>query len=173
MTVVRIAPIVEGDGDVMAVPLVLSRIGKELITGVSFEVLKPWRLKRGYIFPFNDRKVEEALKVSALNLLRHPAPASKSAVLVLMDRDPDREPTCRLGPRRSDNVRRVADPRVPVACVLADVEFESWFVAAATSLTDYLEFDKERWAKSATAERQGLDQTALQGPSLQRNGRSA
>lgn len=153
MAVVRIAPIVEGDGEVMAVPRLLRRIEKELIAGVSFDVLRPWRLKRGYVFPFRDQKVGEALKVSALNLLRHPAPASKSAILVLMDRDPNPEPTCRLGPRLLDNVRRVADPRVPVTCVLADVEFESWFVAAADSLSKYLEFHEERGTKSVTGEK--------------------
>lgn len=148
MRIIRIAPIVEGDGEVIALPVLLRRIAAEILQDTVIDVLRPWHLHRGYVLPAHPAKFEEALQVSAVNLLRHPAPIPDSRILLVMDRDPNPEPTCTLGPRLQDDARARLRPGVGLSCVLADKEFESWFVAAASSLTDHLDFDIEVWAKS-------------------------
>jgi hypothetical protein len=57
-------------------------------------------------------------------------------ILVLVDADHD----CpgRLGPELLELARK-SHAHVDVACVVAKVEYETWFVAAAESLQDYLE----------------------------------
>ena len=45
-----------------------------------------------------------------------------------------------MGPKLLGFAREV-DSRVDVACVLANVEYETWFAAAAESLAEYLDLD--------------------------------
>ncbi|GAG17177.1 unnamed protein product [marine sediment metagenome] len=56
-------------------------------------------------------------------------------VLVLIDADKD--PPCILGPELLASAREV-DVRADVSCVLANIEYETWFVAAAKSLHELL-----------------------------------
>lgn len=65
------------------------------------------------------------------------APESPAMVLVLIDANSDQP--CVLGPRLLKDAME-SRPDVDVACVLANLEFETWFVAAADSLRDFLDF---------------------------------
>lgn len=78
------------------------------------------------------------IDLAALDLRSATEPAMPSLVLLLFDTDPDRRPPCVVAP---ELLRRVGAgrPDLDIACVLAHPEWESWFVAAAASLGDYLD----------------------------------
>jgi hypothetical protein len=59
-------------------------------------------------------------------------------VLVLILIDADEHCPARLGPELLAHAREV-NPTVDMACVLAKVEYETWFAAAAESLSAYLD----------------------------------
>jgi hypothetical protein len=75
------------------------------------------------------------LAVKALN--EPPAWDDPKLVLILLDADEDCP--AQLGPNLLTFARDEADPAVEIACVLANLEYETWFVAAAESLDTYLE----------------------------------
>ena len=124
-----ILPIVEGHGEVEAVPIALRRIGSELLDIASVEVMKPIRIKRGRLV-----KREHLGRAIGYALLKLQESASEEgAILVLLDGDG--EPPCILGPRvqsMANELRADAD----VFCVIAHLEYETWFVAAAESLVE-------------------------------------
>ena len=123
-----IASIVEGDGEVRALPKLLHRIAAEL-GAPNLLTPTPMRIPRGKITIVGgiERVVAaEALRVSA-----------KGGVLVLLDADDDCP--AEFGPfllARAQAVR--PDKRVSV--VLANREFEAWFLAAAPSLAGQFGF---------------------------------
>jgi hypothetical protein len=58
-------------------------------------------------------------------------------ILVLIDANSDLP--CTRGPQLLRDAKE-SRPDVDVACVLANLEFETWFVAAADSLRDFIDF---------------------------------
>lgn len=123
MNQARIATIVEGHGEVDAVPVLLQRILVELAPPVWPELLRPYRVGRdSLIRPGGVEATVEGL------LRRSP---EVTGLLVLFDADDDCPAV--VGPGL---VRRVtaARPDVQAAVVLANREFEAWFLAAASSL---------------------------------------
>lgn len=74
---------------------------------------------------------------AASKLTEYCAPESHAMVLVLIDANSDLP--CVLGPQLL-KVATKCRTDVDVACVLANLEFETWFVAAAESLRDFLDF---------------------------------
>lgn len=135
MNMLRIAPIVEGDGEVPAVPILLRRIGQELLGGISVEVLRPIRLPRDRLVENKEGELERALGLAAAKLRNQPQTDARTFVLLLLDADNDR--ACELAPRLLNNMRELRTD-LDVVCVLANIEFETWFVGAAESLTQYL-----------------------------------
>lgn len=123
-----IASIVEGHGEVTALPKLLHRIAAEL--GVPAPLtLPPMRVSRGKIT--QDSGIERAVAAEALRV------PGKGGVLVLLDADDDCP--ARIGPdllARAVAVR----PDKQVAVVLANREFEAWFLAAAPSLAGQFGF---------------------------------
>jgi hypothetical protein len=134
MNRLRIAPIVEGHGEVEAVGVLLRRLWVEMLGGGHLEVLKPIRRPRSKLARADELGNAVAL---AVEKLREPTlePMS-SVVLVLIDADDD--PPCVRGPQLAA-AASAASRGTDVVCVLANVEYETWFVAAAASLQDYLE----------------------------------
>ena len=132
MTLLRIQPIVEGHGEVEAVPLLLRRIFGELHGAYDIDVLSPLRQPRSLLM-----RAKDLLRFVQLgaNKLRARSPAAPGLVLLLLDGDGD--PPCELGPALLQHVRAAAGEQAS-SCVIANHEFETWFVAAATSLTPYL-----------------------------------
>lgn len=126
MTVVRVATVVEGQGEVAAVPVVLRRAAAEIAPEAWLELPRPYRVNRGTLLRAGG--IETA--VAAVTERVGPAPG----VLVLLDADDDCP--ARLGPQLVDRAL-AARPDARVATVLANREFEAWFLAAAPSLAGH------------------------------------
>ena len=127
----RIAPIVEGQGEVEAVPILLRRVWTELLAASGLEVLKPVRQPRLRL-----ARADHLMKAVALALLK--LGGAGGLVLLLIDNDPAEEPPCELAPTLTRIVRE-ARSDADFACVLANPEYETWFAAAADSLRDAAE----------------------------------
>ena len=117
----RIQPVVEGSGEVDAVPILLRRMLVEArITGV--DVGRPIRRKRSELATEAGMAMSIALAMDQSNC---------AAVLVLFDGDDDCP--AHLGPA----AQRWADAAargVPCAVCIAHREYESWFLATLDSL---------------------------------------
>lgn len=133
MSRLRVLPIVEGHGEDGSIRILLQRIWRELLGGESLEVLKPIRGKRHQL-------IKAAELGRALNLavpkLRAASSQSPAMVLVLLDADSDLP--CVLGPNLLSLARQVRGD-ADVSCVIANLEYETWFVAAAESLSEFLD----------------------------------
>lgn len=136
----RVAPIVEGHGEVESVRILIQRVWTELLGGEFVDVLRPIRQKRQKLVKPDELK--KAVGLAEAKLADQPPTDDSALVLVLIDADKD--PACTLGPQLLTIAREV-DDRQDVSCVLAVVEYETWFVAAAESLGAYLDL------KGATA----------------------
>ncbi len=117
----KLVPIVEGHGDYAAVPVLLRRLASA--AGVAVEVARPIRIPKSKL-------VKEPELRRAVQLAGRQTTAG-DAILVLIDADEDCPAS--LGPTLLGQARAErADRRIAV--VLAQREFEAWFVAAASSL---------------------------------------
>ncbi len=134
MTRLRVAPIVEGHGEVHCIRILLQRIWTDLLGGEYIEVLQPIRKPRSKLV--KPEELERAVKLALLKLGGAPSGPCPHMVLVLIDADKDAP--CILGPSLLDIAKKV-NARADVACVLANIEYETWFVAAAESLHEFLE----------------------------------
>jgi len=120
---ITIGCIVEGHGEVEAVPVLIRRLVSEVDPSISVRIPAPLRIPKGRLV--KEGELEKAVALIA----RKVAPAG--AILVLLDSDEDCPAT--LGPNllaRAWNARS----DLPVAVVLAKQEYEAWFLAAASSL---------------------------------------
>jgi hypothetical protein len=117
-----VTPIVEGHGEVEAVPVLLRRIVSEIDPNRTADVRGPIRVKR--------QKVTHDGELERYAQLAGRSSGDGGAVLVLLDADDDCP--AELGPALL--ARSAAVTRCPVAVVLALREFEAWFLAAAESL---------------------------------------
>lgn len=120
----KVATIVEGDGEVAAVPLLLRRIADWRTPGVLPDIMAPIRARRDR-FLNRDEEFERYLRLAAAKC------EDGGWILVLLDADDD------CPAQLAEQVLNraavcVAHRRVSV--VLATREFESWFIAAAKSL---------------------------------------
>ena len=134
MSRLRVAPIVEGHGEVGCVRILLERIWVELLGGEFIQVIQPIRQPRGRLAKRDG--LQHAVRLAVLKLNDLPASNDPALVLVLLDADEDCPKD--LAPRLLGFAREV-DSRADVACVLANVEYETWFAAAAESLDKYLD----------------------------------
>jgi hypothetical protein len=122
MSPVRIACLVEGDGEVEALPVLLRRVVQAIDPGVSLVVPRGFRHPSGSIQRVGG--LERALSAVAVRFAGH-------SIVVLIDCDDD----CpkELGPELARRARQ-ARPDLQISLVLAYREYESWFLAAAESL---------------------------------------
>lgn len=118
---VAIVPIVEGHGEVAAVPEILRRLLARL-GAQHIEIARPFRVKRNLIV--KNGELERAVKQAIRDRV------NAAAVLVLLDADEDCP--ARLGPSLVERCRQAT--HLPVAVVLANKEFEAWFLGAKESL---------------------------------------
>lgn len=126
----KIASIVEGDGEVASVPLLLRRLA-EWRTPQSYPAVQvPIRVRRDR-FLNRDGEFKRFLTLAAAKC------GADGWILVILDADDDCPAT--LG---ADILRRAhaCVPRHNVSAVLANREYEAWFIAAATSLDGYRGF---------------------------------
>lgn len=130
----RIAPIVEGHGEVAAAPILLRRLG-EWLANEYVEIIRPHREKRNRLVANKDDCLHRAIQLASNRLNALAAPDDKSLVLVLFDADDDLP--CVLGPDiQTGLIQRF--PHIDVCCVIANRDYESWFVSSAESLDKYL-----------------------------------
>lgn len=117
-----IVPIVEGDGEVKALPLLLRRIA-EAQGRFDLTVAKPIRVHRDRFL----RRDEEMRRILVLAEQK----AAGGTVLVLLDADDDCPVVlARDVAERANSILHAAR----LAVVIAQREYESWFLAAAESL---------------------------------------
>jgi len=132
----RVVPIVEGHGEYHAVRKLLERIWYELLGGEYIDVLRPIREKRQRLVTDKDRALSRAVKLAARQLSDPSLPVEPGLILILIDTD--RDLPCQLGSKLLEMTRNMrAD--MDIACVTATVEYETWFVAAAKSLSEFLD----------------------------------
>lgn len=113
----KIHPIVEGHGEVEALPVLLRRF-RDVSEVFDIEVGKPIRQKR------SELAQEQPLRRAIRLALSRP---NCDAILVLLDGDEDCP--AELGPQIQEWARREAR-HVPCAVVVAHREYEAWFLAA-------------------------------------------
>ena len=133
----RVVPIVEGHGEVECVRILIERAWREL-GGEFVDVLRPIRGKRQKLVRKED--LGKAVRLAVSKLANPGLTPDPGLVLVLLDADTD--PPCHLGPELLGFAQEVASS-TDVACVLAKVEYETWFVAAAESLEEYLDLSED------------------------------
>jgi hypothetical protein len=134
MSRLRVAPIVEGQGESCCIRTLLDRIWRELLGGEFVEVVRPVRKTNGELLRKDG--LQGAVRIAVKELNNPPATADPGLVLILIDAD-EKCPG-RLGPELLGFARETHSA-VDIACVLAIVGYETWFAAAAESLTKYLE----------------------------------
>ncbi|MFG3259880.1 DUF4276 family protein [Streptomyces sp. NPDC048172] len=122
-----LASVVEGEGEMRALPVLLRRLlyAREIWDA---DIRPPFRMGRGSLLA--NGGVERAVEAQARRLSGAHT-ESGGGVLILIDADDDCPAS--LGPallRRAERAR----PDVRTAVVLANREFEAWFLAAAPSL---------------------------------------
>jgi Domain of unknown function (DUF4276) len=127
MATLHLACIVEGHGEVQAVPILLRRIVEFVNPAVHADIQHPIRIPRSHLL--NQGGLENALELAIRGL------PESGVVLVLIDSDKD----CpkEVAPLLLARAASTAAGRRPVAVVLAKCEFENWFIAAAESIAGY------------------------------------
>ncbi len=121
--ILNLACIVEGHGEVEAVPVLLGRMQQSLDPGVYVRISRPIRVPRQKLVKHEE--LERAIQLCVRQLSR------PCAILILVDADDDCP--AELGPELLHRAEQVQS-NVPVGVVLAKREFEAWFLAAIESL---------------------------------------
>ena len=119
----KIVAIVEGDGEVEAVPLLIRRIGAEVSPLVSPEIPRPIRVRRNRIL--KEGELERYVALAAARA------GDRGRIMILLDANGD----CpsELAPDILQRARAVrSDLRVEV--VLAKCEYEAWLISAIDSV---------------------------------------
>lgn len=120
----KVASIVEGDGEVAALPLLLRRLTDWLAPGHYLDVQTPIRVRRDS-FLNRDNEFRRHLLLAAAKC------GNDGRILVLLDSD-DNCPAA-LGANILHRAQEYV-PHRPISVVLANREYEAWFIAAAQSL---------------------------------------
>jgi Domain of unknown function (DUF4276) len=125
----RVQPIVEGHGEDVAIRPLLERIWYEFLNGDQIDILRPLRKPQGTLL--QEAGLKAAVDAAKIKLdTRQPDNLAK---LVLILIDSEGECPGKLAPQLlqwGQQVRSDAD----IACVMPHPMFETWFVAAASSL---------------------------------------
>ncbi|RKG83140.1 DUF4276 family protein [Corallococcus terminator] len=123
----KLGLIVEGAGEVLAAPILVRRLASFLAPEVRLDMLNPpHRLSRGKLV-----KEDELSRVIDLTARRV---GGDGCILVLLDADEDMP--CVLGPRLLGWARKHRSDRA-ISVVVAQCEYEAWFLAAAESLRNH------------------------------------
>ena len=126
MTPVKAGLVVEGHGEVRAVPVLFRRMGHDIDPNVNLEVLQPIRRSRdSLVNKPGEHELERAVELAALKA------RPRGGVFVLLDSDDDCP--AELAPRLLARAES-AGMGLPVSVILPQREFEGWFLAAAESI---------------------------------------
>ncbi|MBN1103381.1 MAG: DUF4276 family protein [Deltaproteobacteria bacterium] len=121
----RIAAIVEGHGEVEAVPILIRRIAADRHPDASVDVNPVLRVPASLLRKEGD--LERRIEYASRKL------GGRGAILVLLDCDWEDCCPAEEAPRLLLRARN-ARGDLPVAVVLAKREYEAWFIASAESL---------------------------------------
>lgn len=134
MARLRIAPIVEGHGEVASIRILLERLWYETLEGEFIRVERPAFKPKGTLRDDADG-LRKAVRIALEKLDEPAALPERKMVLILLDSDEPGDDNCpaKMGPRLQTLAQSV-DSRIEVACVVANVEYETWFAASAESL---------------------------------------
>ncbi len=127
---ISIASIVEGDGEVAALPVLLRRLAAELEPFVLVNALPPIRVRRDR-FLNKDEELRRQLLLAASKC------GDDGWILIVLDADDDCPSL--LGAEICRRAREYV-PHRRLSVVLANREFEAWFIAAAQSLDGFRSF---------------------------------
>lgn len=121
---INVVPIVEGDGEVEALPVLLRRLNAWLSPAALVNVAQPIRVRRDQFLNKEDEFLKK-IRIAARMCGVH------GWILILLDADDD----CpsELAHHLREKVK-VAIPGHHLSVVLANREYEAWFIAAAHSL---------------------------------------
>ena len=125
---IQISCIVEGHGEVEAVPKLIHRVAENYYTtNLNPELVivtpPPIRAKRNQVIKVGE--LEKKVELAAQKI------KGQGAILIILDSD-DACPA-ELGPALLDRATQVHSD-LPIAVILATQEFEAWFLASAESL---------------------------------------
>lgn len=120
----NVVAIVEGDGEVAALPILLRRLAAWRTAEVAAEVPTPIRVRRDRFLNRED-EFRRFLQLAAGKC------GNDGWILVLLDADDDCP--AELGAEILTRARACI-PHRRISVVLANHEYEAWFIAAATSL---------------------------------------
>jgi len=129
----RVAPIVEGHGEVEAIRILLQRVWTEIVHGDYVDVLSAIRHPKSKLI--QEPGLERAVKLASAKLGQRQPKGVPSLILILVDADNDCP--AELGPLLRERAR--SSTHIDVECVIAKTEYETWFAGAATSLEEFLE----------------------------------
>ncbi len=121
---IRIASIVEGDGEVQALPVLLRRFSEWKPSHDSVATLPPIRVRR-------DRFLNKEEEFRKQLLLAAAKCGDDGWILVVLDADDDCP--AELGQRIYEKAQQYV-PHRRLSVVVANREFEAWFIAAAHSI---------------------------------------
>jgi hypothetical protein len=125
VTPVRLAVIVEGHGEVKAVPGLIGRIAAEVAPDITVILHPVFRV------PASRLLMEGELERQIERIAREMG--GRGGILILIDCDWDGGCPAREGPVLVQRARR-ARSDMEMSVVLAKKEYEAWFIAAAESL---------------------------------------
>lgn len=121
---INVISIVEGDGEVAAFPVLLRRINEWLTPQIPVNVPKPIRVRRDQFLRRDDVFRKQLLLASAMC-------QAPGWIVILLDADDD----CPRDLAADIHAKaKLILPDREVSVVLANHEYEAWFVAAARSL---------------------------------------
>src|SRR5262249_48307700 len=123
MPSLSIACIVEGHGEVQAVPILIWRIGATFDPSLWVDVKPPLRISRSKLV--RGHELERAVEFAARKT------EGQGGILILVDSDDDC--LAQLGPQLLARARKTRS-NLPISVVLAKREFEAWFLTSAESL---------------------------------------
>ena len=120
---ITIASIVEGHGEVAAVPVLLRQIAERVAPGAAIRIPRPFRVRRQLVLKAGE--IERSVEFVAGRS------GHEGRILILLDANSD----CpgRIAPEILRRARAARSDR-HIRVVLAKMEYEAWFLAAATSL---------------------------------------
>lgn len=127
----KVASIVEGDGEVAALPVLLRRLGEWRTPGAFAQPLTPIRVRR-------DRFLNRDEEFNRYLLLAAAKCGEDGWILVVLDADDDCP--AELGAQILGRAQACV-PHRRISVVLANREYEAWFIAAAQSLNGQRGFD--------------------------------
>lgn len=122
---INISSIVEGDGEVSALPVLLRRLAAEMEPHAFINPLQPIRVRRDRFLNKDDEFRRQLLLAAAKS-------GDDGWILILLDADDD------CPARLASDILRRAQQHVyhrRLSVVLANREFEAWFIASALSLS--------------------------------------